>query len=243
MNASLTDDTLFDGRLVCRQYRDGYRFSLDAVLAAHFCRPAPRDRVLDLGCGCGVIGLILAYRHPDITLTGIEIQPELVQLTRDNAVANELQARLMVLEGDFRTISSLVQPESFDVVVSNPPYRQQGRGRVSPADQRARARHEVDASLPDLVGAAAFGLKNRARMVVIYPAARLVPLITELKKNRLEPKRIQPVYSYPGSRDASLVLIEAVKNGGEEVRILPPFYVYTEKNGPYTGSMQKLYTP
>jgi tRNA1(Val) A37 N6-methylase TrmN6 len=243
VDVSLTSDTLFGGSLVCRQYRVGYRFSIDAVLAAHFCRPAARDCVLDLGCGCGIISLIMAYRHPDIRVTGIEIQPDLVQLARDNIGANELQPRLTVLEGDFCEISKLVQPESFDIVVSNPPYRQQGRGRVNPDDQKARARHEIDAGLPDLVRAAAFGLKNRGRVVLIYPAARLVPLMTELKKNSLELKKIQPVYSYPGCQDARLVLIEAVKNGGEEVRILPPFFIYSEKNGPYTDSMQKYYTP
>ena len=71
----LTDDTLFNGRLVCRQHRNGYRFSLDAVLLAHFCQPASRDKVLDLGCGCGVIGLVLCYRHPEVQVTGLELQP------------------------------------------------------------------------------------------------------------------------------------------------------------------------
>ncbi|MCW5198647.1 SAM-dependent methyltransferase, partial [Desulfobulbus sp. F3] len=58
----LTDDTLFNDRVICRQHRDGYRFSIDAVLLAHFCRPAARNMVLDIGCGCGVISLILCCR-------------------------------------------------------------------------------------------------------------------------------------------------------------------------------------
>ena len=87
----------------------------------------------------------------------------------------------------------------------------------------------------------AFAVKNRGKVVVIYPAVRLVPLVSEVKKNSLEPKGIQPVYSYPGQMDASLVLIEAVKNGGEEIQFMPPFYIYTEKKGPYTEAAQKLY--
>lgn len=238
----LTNDTLFDGNLVCRQYKTGYRFSLDAVLAAHFCRPGPRDRVLDLGCGCGVIALILAFRHLGIRAEGIEIQDELVRLARENIAGNDMQSRVKVTSGNFRDIAGLVKPESFDLVVSNPPYRQQGRGRVNPDDQRARARHEIDATLSDLVRAVSFGVKNRGKAVIIYPAVMLIPLVTELKKNSLEPKRIQPVYSYPGQADACLVLLEAVKNGGEQVRLMPPFYIYSEKNGPYTEAMQKLYT-
>jgi tRNA1(Val) A37 N6-methylase TrmN6 len=237
----LTNDTLFNGRLVCKQYKSGYRFSIDAVLLAHFCSPGRDDAILDLGCGCGVVGLILAYRYPAVTITGMEIQRELALLARKNISENDMQTRMTVIEGNFRDISGLVAPESFDLVVSNPPYRKQGRGRISPDTQRARARHEIDASLADMVQAAAYAVKNRGKVAVIYPAVRCISLITELKNHKLEPKRLQPVYGYPGQVDACLVLIEAVKNGGEEVRLLPPFYIYSKNNGPYSEAMQKIY--
>lgn len=237
----LTDDTLFNGRLVCKQYKSGYRFSIDAILSAHFCRPAPEDSILDLGCGCGVIGLILAYRHPEVSITGIEIQHELVLLARKNILENDMLSRMKVVEGNFRDTPELVPPESYDLVVSNPPYGKKGRGRVSPDTQRARARHEIDASLADMIRAAAYAVRNRGKVVVVYPAVRSVNLIAALKNHNLEPKRLQPVYSYPGQADASLVLIEAVKNGGEEMRLLPPFYIYSEKNGPYSEAMQEIY--
>lgn len=237
----LTADTLFAGHLVCKQYDQGYRFSIDAVLAAHFCRPQSGAHVLDLGCGSGVISLILAYRHPGLQVTGLEIQPELVSLARDNINANSMTERASVIEGDLRNIKEYFPPESFDIVVSNPPYRDPGSGRVSPTDQRARARHEIDAVLTDIVAAVAYAVKNRGRVVFVYPAPRAMPLIHSLKTLRLEPKRFQPVYSYPGGDDACLVLVEAVKNGGEGVRVLAPFYLYTGKKGPYTAQMQELY--
>ncbi len=239
----LTDDTLFDGRLVCRQYRQGYRFSLDAVLAAHFCRVHEGDRVLDLGCGCGVIGLILVYRNQGkkVHVTGLELQHDLAMLTQDNILANSLESRMSVVEGNLRDIGNIITPETFDLVVCNPPYRKPGTGRISQGDQRARARHEIDADLEDIVDAAAFAVKNRGRVVFVYPAKRTVTLITLLKEHNLESKQLQPVYSYPGSEDAGLVLVEAVKNGGEEVQLLPPFYIYSEKNGAYSIQMQKLY--
>ena len=238
----LTDDTLFDGSLVCRQYRQGYRFSIDAVLAAHFCTVQPRDQILDLGCGSGVIGLILAFRHQEVQVTGLEFQADLAMLTHDNILANNFDDRMKVIEGDLRDMGNAVAPESFDLVVCNPPYRKPGTGRISPTDQRARARHEIDAALDEIVDAAAFSVKNRGRVVFVYPAKRAVTLINCFKNRNLEPKRMQPVYSYPGNENATLVLVEAVKNGGEEVQILPPFYIYTEKNGPYTDPMKKLYT-
>lgn len=236
-----TNDTLFDGQLVCKQYKTGYRFSIDAVLCSHFCAPASNDTILDIGCGCGVIGLILALRYPKVNITGIEIQHELADLARNNIQENNFESRMTVLEGNYRNLPDMAGPESFDLVISNPPYRKQGRGRLSPDSQRARARHEIDAGLSDLIKSAAYCVKNKGKIVIIYPAVRSIVLITELKKRNLEPKRFLPIYSYPGSLDATLVLIEAVKNGGEELNLLPPFYIYQFRNGPYTDAMQKLY--
>lgn len=237
----LTCDTLFAGRLRCSQYKQGYRFSVDALLAAHFCRPGPTGHILDLGCGNGIIGLILAFRHPRIRVTGLEVQPDLARLAEANIRANSLEGRMAVLPGSLRGIAGLVPPESFDLVVCNPPYRQSGSGRQSPADQRARARHEIDASLADVVQAAAFAVKNRGNCVVVYPASRSVALIAALKAARLEPKRLQPVYGHPASPEAALVLVEAMKNGGEEVQLLPPFYTHAEQDGPFSPAMQALY--
>ena len=237
----LTRDTLFNGRLVCAQFRQGYRFSADAVLAAHFCRPGPNDHILDLGCGSGIIGLILAFRQPGVRITGLEVQGELARLAEENSRLNSLEARFSVIHGSLRDIGGLVAPETFDLVVSNPPFRKPGSGRQSPTDQRARARHEIDASLSEVVRAAAFAVKNRGRVVFVYPAARLMTLSAALRDARLEPKRLQPVYGYPDSPEASLVLVEAIKNGGEELQLLPPFYTHAEQNGPYSEAMQALY--
>lgn len=237
----LTRDTLFNGRLLCAQYREGYRFSADSLLAAHFCRPGAEDSILDLGCGCGVIGLVLAFRHSGVRVTGLEVQPELARLAEANIRENGLQGRISIIHGSLREMGDLVPPESFDLVVSNPPYRRPGSGRMSPGDQRARARHEIDANLAEVVRAAAYAVRNRGSAVFVYPAVRLASLISALKTVRLEPKRLQPVYSYPGSREAALVLLEAVKNGGEEVRLLAPFYIFARQNGPYSEAMQSLY--
>lgn len=237
----ITRDTLFNGRLVCHQHRDGYRFSVDAVLAAHFSAPRPGDRVLDLCCGCGVIGLILCYRFPDLSLCGLELQPSLVRLARMNREANRLSDRFTVKEGDLRQIKNILAPETFDLVVCNPPYRKARSGRVNTGQEAAIARHELKVSLPEVVRAAAFCVKNKKEVVLVYPAARAGSLIAELTASRLIPRRIQPIYSYPGSKTASLVLIEAVKNGGEQFSILAPFYIYGEKNGDYAEEMKKAY--
>ena len=237
----LTDDSLFAGRLVCRQYAGGYRFSVDAVLLAHFATPKAGQQVLDLGCGCGVIGLILAYRHPQITLCGLELQAELAQLAEENVAANGVASRYQILNSDVRAINIVLAPESFDLVVCNPPYREQASGRLNTNDQAALARHEVQGSLVDFVRAAAFAVKNRGKVFFIYPARRSVFLLACLHAQGLIPKRLQAIYSYPSAEQACLVLVEAVKNGGEQCSILPPFYLYEDKNGEQSTALLAMY--
>ncbi len=236
-----TDDTLFDGLLICRQHRNGYRFSVDAVLAAHFCTVPAQGKVLDLGCGCGVIGLILCYRHPDLQVTGLELQPRLAELSRYNAAANDLADRLQVQAGDLRRIGELSAPESFDCVVTNPPYRRPGSGRINTEDECAIARHELAADMDAVLGAASFCVRNRGRVTVIYPAGRLATLMAALPSHRLIPKRLQAVYSYPEDTRARLVMVEAVKNGGEGVDVLPPLFIYQYADGPYSPETAALY--
>ncbi|WP_446008623.1 tRNA1(Val) (adenine(37)-N6)-methyltransferase [Candidatus Electrothrix sp.] len=238
---SLTDDTLFDGRLICRQHQDGYRFSLDAVLLAHFCQPASRSKVLDLGTGCGVISLILCYRHSDIQITGLELQPALAELARNNAQANKFDNRFTVQQTDLRRIKKAFRAESYDLVLSNPPYYKTGSGRRNQEDERALARHELTADPESVIAAAAFAVKNRGIVACIYPAERLATVLAVMMKKRLVPKRIQPVYSYPEDKQARLVMIEAMKNGGEGVRLLPPLYIYQHSDGTYSAEVAAMY--
>jgi tRNA1(Val) A37 N6-methylase TrmN6 len=240
-NRPLTDDTLFDGRLICRQHRDGYRFSLDAVLLAHFCQPASLAKVLDLGTGCGVISLVLCYRHPNIQVTGLELQPALTKLARSNAQANRLEDRFTVQQGDLRRIKKELGAESYDLVLSNPPYYTTGSGRRNQEDEQAIARHELTADPESVIAAAAFTVKNRGKVACIYPAERLATVLAAMLKKRLTPKRIQPVYSYPEDKQARLVMIEAMKNGGEGLNMLPPLFVYQYANGPYSLEVETMY--
>lgn len=233
-------DTLFGGELFCHQPLRGYRFSVDAVLLAHFVRPRHDGRILDLGCGCGVVALILAYRCPTCTLVGIEYQAELALLARANVDRNGFQERMQILAANVRQVSAILAPESFDLVVCNPPYFSEGRGRISQDIQVAQARHGLLASLDDFICAAAFAVKNRSRVVFIFPASGQAQLQQLLLARRLMPKRIQMIYSSPTIENARLVLVEAMKNGGADCQVLPPFYLYTQP-GVYSEAMQRLY--
>ncbi|HSR36845.1 MAG TPA: methyltransferase, partial [Desulfurivibrionaceae bacterium] len=210
------------------------------VLLAHFAAPRPGEKVLELCAGNGVVSLIMAFRQPAAVIAALELQPQLVGLMRSNVALNRYEERITVVEGDCRSLADHVTAGGFDRVVMNPPYRKVESGRQTEGDEAAQARHELTLTLEEAVAAMAMAVKNRGRCVVVYPAGRLAALMAALKGHRLEPKRLQIVHSYPGDT-GRLVLVEAVKNGGEELAVLPPFFVYQAAGGAYTPEMAALY--
>ncbi len=235
----LTRGTLFEGKLIVYQPKRGYRFSLDAILLAGLTKVHRHDRVVDLGTGCGVIPLILAHRGQARQIVGLEIQPELAAAARQNILANGLEEKITVLEDDFRQPGNCLRAESFDLVVSNPPYRRLHSGRLNPDSQRAIARHEVKSSIMDVCQAASFLLGQGGRLSVIYPAARLPFLLTAVQEYGFSPKQLTVIHSNAGSR-ACLVCLEGRKGAGEELRIMPPFLIRREDQS-YTEAMRLLY--
>jgi tRNA1Val (adenine37-N6)-methyltransferase len=235
----LTSDSLFNGDLTIFQEKEGYRFSLDAVLLAGLTRVRPEDRVADLGTGCAVVLLILAYRGLGGDLVGIEIQPELAAMARRNVEINHYADRIRVLDVDFRHVADHLAAGSFDLVMSNPPYRRLASGRINPNQQRAMARHELKASVADVFAAGKHLLLQGGTLAVVYPATRLDSLLVEAHHHGFSPKELTLIYSNP-SRPASLVHLDCRKGGGEELRVQPPFFIYEEK-GSYSESMGMLY--
>lgn len=239
-----SDDALFDGGLRCRQHRRGYRFSVDAILAAHFTAPSPAAHILDLGAGCGIIGLICLYRWRQriASLSCLELQSGLAALAAGNMLRNGFAATARTVQGDLRSILDYFPAESFTQVICNPPFYRKNSGRANQNEESFLARHQVQCTLPEVTAAAAAVVKNRGRVVCVYPAPGLSSLFAALNQSRLAPRRMQMVHSYPEAA-ARLVLVESVKNGGEVVQVLPPLYVYESCRGPYSKEMQKLYAP
>ena len=238
---SLKAEPLFDGRLHCYQNHDGYRFSIDPVLLSHFLSFQTDSRVLDLGAGCGIVSLVLAYRHPSLLISAVELQPTLFALLEKNIETNALQDHINAINEDLRDIRKYFQAGSFESVLCNPPYRKLDTARQSKSSEQTIARHEVAATLSDVIQASFFVLKDGGRLALVYPANRGAFLLSELRNKGLEPKRLQVVYSYPGC-SGKFVLVEAVKGGGEELEILPPFYVHGESGGSYTQEMASMYS-
>jgi len=207
-----TPDTFFNGLIRVRQGKSGYRFSIDSVLIAHHAGQRPGETVLELGAGCGIISLIMALREPGIKkIYGIEIQKELAQIAKWNVRANGMKNKIQILRRDFRSFKFNEIEAGADLVVSNPPFRKNFSGRRNPNLQKAIARHEIKATLKDVIQAARRALSCRGRLVVLYPSQRLTDVLTEMKSSGIEPKFLRIVYSSPGSTEAKLAIIYGAK--------------------------------
>lgn len=221
------------------QHPGRFPFGMDPVLLAHFVQVRRRDRVLDLGTGCGIIPLLLAGSHSELRITGLELQPETAEMASRSVQLNQLEHRIRIDCGDYRQIAQRYGHGQFDVVTMNPPYRETGRGAVSPAEFRAAARHELDGGLPEAVEAAAIAVKFGGRVAAVFLAERLADLLVQMRAQRLEPKRLRLIHPREG-RPANLLLLEAVKGGGAGLRVEPPLVIYGEGQT-YTPEVQQIY--
>jgi len=238
---TVTADAFFNGAISIKQHRSGYRFSIDAVILAAHARPRAGEVAADLGSGCGVIALILAYRNPDCRIYGIEVQKELAGIARRNVSDNAMADRIVILRQDLKLLTAGMVAGPVDLVVSNPPYRSPHSGRLNPDRQKAVARHEIKAALADVVDCARRILKTSGRFVTIYPAERLTDIVSQMRISRIEPKKMRTIHSdrYNG---AKLVLVEGAKGVNPGMKILPPLYIYTRRGG-YSREVQKMFQP
>jgi tRNA1Val (adenine37-N6)-methyltransferase len=212
-------DVFMNGNLRLIQSRTGYRFSIDAVLLAEFVTIKQGDVVVDLGAGCGIIPLVLLLKKPVRHAYGIEIQWGLAYQTARNALLNGFSDRMSVIMGDIRIPP--LSASCADVVVCNPPYRRKDSGRINPDQQRAIARHEILASLDDILNTTKRILKPKGRLAMIYPVERLNDLMIKMRSLGMEPKRLRIIY--PGMEaEAKLVMIEASLGSKAGLKVLPP---------------------
>lgn len=158
-------------------------------------------------------------------MTGIEIQPAMVERARRNVEVNGLDKRVKILQGDVREIGEHYVPAVCDVVVCNPPYRKPSSGRISVNDERRIARHELNGDLAAFLRAGALLLRNKGRMALVYLAARSADLIVAMRRAGIEPKRLRMVHSFTEA-EASLILLEGVKGGKAGLAVQPPLMIY-----------------
>lgn len=206
------------------QHRDSYCFSIDSLLLAHFIKIKRKERVIDLGTGCGIIPLLIYQPQKNNVIYGVEIQERLASLARRNAALNNLEKCIFILQEDINNLKEKFSGEYFDVVTVNPPYIPAGRGKSSSNSEQLIARHELNIDLNAIMKMSSYLLKKGGRLYLIHRADTLISIINTLKKYYLEPKILQFVYTKKGIQ-AKRFLLEARKEGGAELKVLPPHFL------------------
>ncbi len=187
-----------------KQPQNGFRYNTDSILLYQFAAAStPSGRMLDVGCGCGVVGLLLA-RDFNLTLTGVDIQEEMIACAKENGAMNNLKARFF--QEDFRHFKS---PERFESIVCNPPfYSEKTLTSQNPSLRLARYRDALP--LTDLLSRCSSLLTSKGSLFFCYEASVLHEALVELKRQRYHLKTLQFVHR-DHSAPARLVLLQARK--------------------------------
>lgn len=201
-------DGLFRNKVRVIQAERGYRVSEDAVILTWFTRPGSAAMILDAGTGCGVIAFGLALKYPSVMVVGLEIQETLADRARRGVLLNGLEGRVSIIRGDLRQTDRLLRPHILDAVVSNPPYHEPGRGRISRTTEKACARHQLMMPIEDLFRVAAAILKPGGSVTTIYPASRVSKIDAAMKDSGFKPSRMLWIHPQEGAV-AALVCLEA----------------------------------
>ncbi|MBB6455228.1 tRNA1(Val) A37 N6-methylase TrmN6 [Salirhabdus euzebyi] len=216
-----------------------FSFSLDAVLLANFTYvPIKKGKILDLCSGNGVIPLLLSKRS-QAHITGVEIQERLYDMAIRSVSINNLEDQISMVQDDLKNMPKFLTNRNFDVVTCNPPYfPTPNKDEINENEHLAIARHEIFCTLEDVVYTCAKLVRPGGKVSMVHRPGRLVDILTLFRKYRLEPKRVQFVYPKQG-REANTLLIEGIRDGKADLKILPPLYVYKEDNE-YTKEVREI---
>lgn len=233
------DDLQYHGLKII-QREDGFCFGMDSILLSDFAKDIkPKSKVLDLGTGTGILGILLCGKTELEKIIGIEIQQEMAEMAQKSIFLNHLENRFEIRQMDIKNLKEIFPKESFDAIVTNPPYKKQETGLQNQNILKQIARHEVCATLEDFICASFQMLKDRGTLYMVHRPERLADLVTILRKYKLEPKKMTFVYPRK-DKACNLVLIKAIKNARSELKITPPIIVY-ETEGEYTRQILEIY--
>ena len=225
--------------LVIDQEKAGYRYSIEPFLLADFMSLLPGQSVLDIGTGCGIIPILLMQREPGLKITAIEIQD--CSQAQKNIQQNGMMQKITLIHGDFLKEAENLEPESFDHIVSNPPYRKIQTGRINPDAGKALARHELSLNMNSLLDKSAPLLKTGGQIVLAYPPERMSETLRELECRSLYPRQARFIHG--NFQTAAKIFLVAALNGKKsDFSVAPPLAVYN-KDGTYSKEAESLLRP
>jgi len=223
------------------QNEEMFSFSIDSMLLGAFANITPRiKKIIDLGCGNGPIPLYLSLKTK-ASIDGIEIQEDVYDMARRSVAMNGLENQINIMNEDLKGIYKIVGPNKYDLVTCNPPYfKYLETSNINKNDYLTIARHEVKATLEDIVQEAKRLLVDGGAFCMVHRAERLSEIIEVMNKNCFQIKRIRFVYPKFNASEALLVLIEGKKNSNPGLKVLAPLYIYDE-NGEYSLEVKECF--
>lgn len=215
-----------------------HTFGTDAVLLADFAAPSPKAICCDLGSGCGIIPMLWCKKSGN-KITAVEIQKKGIEQIKKGIEFNKLENRVEAVCSDLRELKGKLQFGYYNLVTMNPPYTAQGAGIISTGNADKIARHGTLCDFHDICLAASKLLNFGGRLCMCLRPERLCELMTEMKNNSIEPKRLRFVAKTPG-KAPWLVLIEGKRGGKSGLKVEPELYIYGD-DGNYSNEMNRIY--
>lgn len=222
------------------QNKDGFCFGIDAVLLSDFAKDIRNNsKVLDLGTGTGIVSILLCEKTKLSKIYGIDIQKDVCDMASRSIRLNKLENKFEIINTNIKNLNETFEDNSFDAIVSNPPYKKDNTGLKNESETKLISRHEITASLEDFISVSSRLLKNNGNIYMVHRPERLSDLFYLLKKYNLEPKKLRLVQSYTNSKP-KLILVKATKNAKSFLNIEEPLIIYN-KDGSYTDEILKIY--
>lgn len=233
------DDLEYKGLKII-QNKNGFCFGIDSVLLSDFAKNIKKNaKVIDIGTGTGIISILLSKKANLSKIYGIEIQDEVADMAKRSVYLNNLNDKIEIINTNIKDIFNILNPNEFDVIVTNPPYMKMNTGAINEEKKKLISRHEVECTLEDIIRISYKLLKSNGEFYMVHRAERIVDILFYLRQYKIEPKILR--FIQPNlNKEPNLVLIKAVKNAGYQLNIKKPLIVYNE-DGKYTDEILEIY--
>lgn len=222
------------------QNKKWFCFGIDSVLLANFAKNIKKDSyVLDLGTGSGIMPTLLCGKAELKKVVGIEIQEDVCDMAKRSIELNKINEKFEIICDSILNLNKYFEKQTFDVVITNPPYKKKNTGIINPDEPKMIARHEITANLEDFIRVAKDMLKDKGEFYMVHRPERLVDIFELMRKYKIEPKEIRFIFSNK-NEEPKMVMIKGVKNAKSFLKIYPNLYIY-EEDGKYTEEIKNIY--
>ena len=222
------------------QNEKGFCFGIDSVLLSDFAKKIKnKSKVLDLGTGTGIISILLCAKTNLEKIIGIEVQNQVADMAKRSVKLNKLENKIEIINDNILNLEKIYDKNSFDVIVTNPPYKKVNTGIINEKETKIISRHETTATLEDFICISSKMLKDKGEFYMVNRPERLVDILNFMRKYKIEPKILRFVYDTK-EKTPKLLLIKGIKNAKPFLKVEKNLYIY-EQDGEYTEEIKNIY--